>query len=96
MQTYSKFHYDFFLCYFRSILFNFQLFGEFSRYLCLIYLYTHWCVNMPLWLGGSVTKESTCNAGDTGLIPELKRSPGEGNGNQLQYFCLENPMYRRA
>ena len=41
---------------------------------------------------GSDGKESTCNAGDPGSIPELGRSPGEGNGNPLQYFCLENPM----
>ena len=37
-------------------------------------------------------EESACNAGDPGLIPELGRSPGEGNGNPLQYSCLENPM----
>ena len=42
--------------------------------------------------GGSDGKESTCNAGDPGLIPGLGRSPGEGNGNPLQYSCLENPM----
>ena len=41
--------------------------------------------------GGS-DGESTCNAGDLGSIPELERSPGEGNGNPLQYSCLENPM----
>ena len=41
-------------------------------------------------------KESACNAGDPGLIPELGRSPGEGNGNPLQYFCLENSMDRGA
>ena len=35
---------------------------------------------------------SACNAGDPGSIPELGRSPGEGNGNPLQYSCLENPM----
>ena len=46
--------------------------------------------------GGSVGKESTCDAGDVGLIPELGRSPGEGNGNLLQYSCLENPMDRGA
>ena len=34
------------------------------------------------------------NAGDAGLIPGLGRSPGEGNGNPLQYSCLENPMER--
>ena len=42
--------------------------------------------------GGSVGSESACNAGDTGSVPGLGRSPGEGNGNPLQYFCLENPM----
>ena len=50
-------------------------------------------------LGGSVGKESACNAGDTGdvgLIPESGRSPGEGHGNPLQYSCLENPMDRGA
>ena len=48
---------------------------------------------------GSVGKESACNAGDIGdarLIPGLGRAPGEGNGNPLQYSCLENPMDRRA
>ena len=39
----------------------------------------------------SVGKESACNAGDPGLIPRLGRSPGEGNGNPLQYSCLETP-----
>ena len=46
--------------------------------------------------GGSDSKESACNAGDAGLIPGLGRSPGEGNGNPLQYSCLENPMDRGA
>ena len=41
---------------------------------------------------GSDGKESTCNASDPGLIPGWERSPGEGNGNPLQYSCLENPM----
>ena len=46
----------------------------------------------PLGLpGGSDGKESPCNAEDPGLIPGLGRSPGEGNGNPLQYSCLENP-----
>ena len=44
----------------------------------------------------SVGKESACNAGDPGLIPGSGRSPGEGNGNPLQYSCLENPMDRGA
>ena len=42
--------------------------------------------------GGSDGKESACSAGNTGLIPGLGRSPGEGNGNPLQYSCLGNPM----
>ena len=41
-------------------------------------------------------KESACNAGDPGSIPGLGRSPGEGNGNPLQYSCLGNPMDRGA
>ena len=42
--------------------------------------------------GGSEVKASDCNVGGLGLIPRLGRSPGEGNGNLLQYSCLENPM----
>ena len=42
--------------------------------------------------GGSEDKESACNVGDPGLIPGEGRSPGEGNGNPLQYSCLENAM----
>ena len=42
--------------------------------------------------GGLEGKVSTCNAGDPGSIPESGRSPGEGDGNRLQYSCLENPM----
>ena len=41
--------------------------------------------------GGSEVKTSACNAGDLDSIPGLGRSPGEGNGNPLQYSCLENP-----
>ena len=41
-------------------------------------------------------KESACSAGDLGSIPGSRRSSGEGNGNPLQYFCLENPMDRRV
>ena len=42
--------------------------------------------------GGSDVKASACNAGDLGSVPGSGRSPGEGNGNPLQYSCLENPM----
>ena len=44
----------------------------------------------------SIAKESAYNAGDLGSIPGSKRSPGEGNGNPLQYPCLENSMDRGA
>ena len=46
--------------------------------------------------GGSDGKESVSNAGDPGLIPGSGRSPGEGNGNPLQYSCLENSLDRGA
>ena len=41
-----------------------------------------------------VVKNSPANAGNTGSIPGLGRFPGGGNGNPLQYSCLENPMHR--
>ena len=50
------------------------------------------CLGIPRWLSA---KESAYNAGDTGFmgsIPGSGRSPGEGHGNTLQYFCLEHPM----
>ena len=43
---------------------------------------------------GSVVKNLTANTGDTGSVPGLRRSPGEGNGNPVQYSFLENPMDR--
>ena len=55
--------------------------------ICLILLTKE--VGFP---GGSEVEASAWNAGDPGLIPGLGRSPGEGNGNPLQYSCLENPM----
>ena len=45
---------------------------------------------------GSDSKESACNAGGLGSVPELERSPGEGNGTPLQYSCLEHSMERGA
>ena len=48
------------------------------------------------FLSGSDSKESACSVGDPGSVPGLGRSPGEGNGNPLQYSCLENPMNREA
>ena len=50
-------------------------------------------IGIPRWLSG---KESTYQAGDSGLIPGWGRSPGEGNGNPLQYSFLENSMDKGA
>ena len=53
----------------------------------------------PIFLGfpgGSDSKESSCNTGDLGSIPGFGRSPGGGNGNPLQYSCLENSVDRGA
>ena len=52
-----------------------------------------WSLGFP---GGSDSKESACNVGDPGLIPGSRRFPGEGNGNPLQYSCLEKSMDRGA
>ena len=46
--------------------------------------------------GGSAVKNPLTNTGDAGSIPELGRSPGEGNGNPLQYSCLEVPWTEEA
>ena len=51
------------------------------------------CQGLPRWLSG---KEPSCTVGDTGLIPGLGRSPGEGHGHTLRYSCLENPIDRVA
>ena len=51
------------------------------------------CFGFP---GGSVVKNLPAQAGDPGLIPGLRRSPGRGNGNPLKCSCLENPMDREA
>ena len=48
------------------------------------------------FLGGSDSKESACNARDVGSIPGLGGSPGGGDGNLLQYSCLENPHGQRS
>ena len=53
-----------------------------------------WNITQPPWWLSS--KESACNSGDRGSSPELGRSPGEGNGNPLQYFCLGNLMDMEA
>ena len=65
-------------------------------YVCVcIYIYIHICICIGivfLFPGGSDGKASAYNARDPGSIPGLGRSSGEGNGNPLQYSCLENPM----
>ena len=61
--------------------------------LFIIRLLTTYQTSIP---GGSDGKESAFKAGDLGSIPGLGRSPGEGNGNPLQYSCLENPVDRGA
>ena len=48
------------------------------------------------FLRGSDAKESSCSAGDLGLIPRSGRSPGEENGNPLQYYCLEKSHGQRS
>jgi len=56
-------------------------------------------LSTPVFLGfpsGSDSKESACNVGDLGSIPGLRRSPGGGHGNPLQYYCLVNSMDRGA
>ena len=57
------------------------------------YLVSYIMLGFP---GGSDSKESAWNAGDPSLIPGLGRSPGEGQGYPLQYFCLESPVDRGA
>ena len=55
--------------------------------------------SLPCYMGfpgGSDSKASVYNVGDLGSIPGLGRTAGEGNGNPLQYYCLENPMDRGA
>ena len=56
-------------------------------------LYYEYYMDFP---GGSDGKASIYNVGDPGSIPGLGRSPGEGNGNPLQDYCLEKPMDREA
>ena len=71
-----------------------------SRSVCIdlklrlpLYIYHSAYTGFP---GGSDGKESACNVGDLGSIPGSGRSPEEGDGNRLQYSCLENSMDRGA
>ena len=66
--------------------------------------FTQACLMLKLWFstscyiasGGSAVTNSPANVGDMGSVPGLGISPGGGNGNPLQYSCLENPMDRGA
>ena len=59
--------------------------------------WVYYChIGLKGFSGGSDGKASVYNVGDPGLIPGLGRSLGEGNGNPLQDYCLENPMDRGA
>ena len=57
---------------------------------------TNVCHPLRGFPGCNMVKNLSANAGDVGLIPRWRRSPGRGYGNPLQYSCLENPMYRGA
>ena len=58
------------------------------------FMQIHWTIGLPQWLSSKVSTFSTGATGDEGSIPGSGKSPGEGNGNPLQYSCLENPMDR--
>ena len=74
-----------------SLQFRSKIYRETSKHYYFSIFHLNW--GFP---GGSEGKASACNAGDLGSIPGLGRSPGEGNGNPLQYSCLENPMDAEA
>ena len=61
----------------------------------MVTVFIYMCFSLRFF-GSSKAKESACNAGDFGLIPGSGRFPGEGNGNPLQYSCMDNPMDSRA
>jgi len=64
----------------------------------VIYMYFSYMIlqytDYQCFLGGSVVKNLPANTGDVGSVPKSGRSPGEGNGNSLQYPYLKNPMDR--
>ena len=66
--------------------------GQLDSLLFLLNIFSHIYTLLIGFPGGLEVKASASNAGDLGSIPASGRSPGEGNGNSLQYSCLENPM----
>jgi len=76
---------------------SFQFFKYFVEFATeIIYIWAFLCGCIFYFPGGSNGKASVYNVGDLGSSPGLGRSPGEGYGNPLQYYCLENPMDRGA
>ena len=71
------------------LVYHFPVLLVVSIALLRVYLIAQSVKNLP-------AMQDSCIAGDLGLIPGSRRSPGEGNGNPLQYSCLENPMDRGA
>ena len=67
--------------------------SDYELQITMIYMFIKYAMGFP---GGSVVKNLPANVGDEGLIPGLGRFPGGGNGNPLQYSCLENPTDRGA
>ena len=72
-----------------------QQFYDASNFLSLFYRWALYTLHLD-FPGGPVMKNLPANAGDASSIPGSERSPGEGNGNLLQYSCLHNAMDRRA
>ena len=66
------------------------------RFFYLLSVFAGVLLDLKGFPGGSNGKESACNVGDPGSIPGSRRSPGKGNGNPLEYSCLENSMDRGA
>ena len=72
-----------------------RMFFSFLTFRLFMYLLLKYCWFMG-FPGGASGKETACSAGDKSLIPGMGRSPREGNGNPLQYPCLENPHRQKS
>ena len=82
-----------------TVFYLFPWIDTFLSVIALFFSFGHYSEILGIFLGfpgGSEGKAPTRNAGDPGSIPGSGSSPGEGNGNPLQYSCLENPMDQRA
>ena len=74
------------------MLFSFLLYSKVTQLHTCVCVYIYIYIYIRIWASLVAQKASACNSGDLGSIPGSGRSPGEGNGNPLQYSCLENPM----